>query len=80
MLVFDQTTWGVLIMIYCGVASVVPVWALLQPRGYLGGFVLYSAIAVGVIGIFFGGYEIQQPAFKSFDIGGMTGSCSRFFS
>src|SRR5688572_25771198 len=50
-----------------------PVWALLQPRGYLGGFVLYSAIAVGIIGIFFGGYSIQQPAFKSFDVGGMTG-------
>jgi carbon starvation protein len=46
---------------------------LLQPRGYLGGFVLYTAIAVGVIGIFFGGYEIQQPHFKSFDVGGMTG-------
>jgi carbon starvation protein len=26
-----------------------------------------------VIGIFFGGYTIQQPAFKSFDVGGMTG-------
>ena len=26
-----------------------------------------------MIGIFFGGYEIQQPAFKSFDVGGMTG-------
>jgi carbon starvation protein len=35
--------------------------------------VLYTAIAVGVLGIFFGGYEIQQPAFKSWDIGGMTG-------
>ena len=45
----------------------------LQPRGYLGGFVLYAAIAVGVIGMFFGGYSIQQPAFKSFDVGGMTG-------
>src|SRR5687767_15113070 len=65
--------WSVLILIYCIVASLVPVWALLQPRGYLGGFVLYTAILVGVIGIFFGGYEIQQPAFKSFDVGGMTG-------
>jgi carbon starvation protein len=51
----------------------VPVWALLQPRGYLGGFVLYSAIAIGIVGIFFGGYSIQQPTFKSWDIGGMTG-------
>ena len=70
---FDHTSWAVLILIYCIIASLVPVWALLQPRGYLGGFVLYTAIAVGVIGIFFGGYEIQQPTFKSWDIGGMTG-------
>ena len=66
-------TWSVLILIYCVVASLIPVWALLQPRGYLGGFVLYTAIAIGVIGIFFGGYSIQQPAFKSWDVGGMTG-------
>ena len=71
--VLDHKTWGVLIILYCGVASIVPVWALLQPRGYLGGFILYSALALGIIGVFFGGYEIQQPAFKAFDIGGMTG-------
>ena len=70
---FDHITWGVLILIYCIIASLVPVWALLQPRGYLGGFILYTAIAVGIIGIFFGGYGIEQPAFKSFDVGGMTG-------
>ena len=70
---FGHLTWSVLILIYCVVASLVPVWALLQPRGYLGGFVLYTAIAVGVIGVFFGGYSIQQPAFKSFDVGGLTG-------
>lgn len=70
---FGHMTWGIVILLYCIVASVVPVWALLQPRGYLGGFVLYTAIAVGIVGIFFGGYTIQQPAFKSWDIGGMTG-------
>ena len=42
-------------------------WALLQPRGYLGGFVLYMALAVGVIGIFFGGFEVKQPAYTSFE-------------
>jgi len=71
--VLPHKTWGVLIIVYCGVASMVPVWALLQPRGYLGGFILYSALALGIVGVFFGGYEIQQPAFKGFDIGGMTG-------
>jgi len=50
-----------------------PVWALLQPRGYLGGFILYLALGLGVIGVLFGGYEIKQPAFKSWDTGGATG-------
>jgi carbon starvation protein len=60
-----------MILAYCCVASIVPVWALLQPRGYLGGFVLYLALGLGVIGVLFGGYEIRQPAFRTFDIGGM---------
>jgi len=70
---YGHQTWAVIILLYCVGASLMPVWALLQPRGYLGGFVLYSAIAVGVIGIFFGGYTIQQPAFISFNVGGLTG-------
>lgn len=76
--VLDHKTWGVLIILYCGVASIVPVWMLLQPRGYLGGFILYTALALGIIGVLFGGYQIQQPAFKSFDIGGMTGTLFPF--
>ncbi|HEX7154974.1 MAG TPA: carbon starvation CstA family protein [Thermoanaerobaculia bacterium] len=71
--ILDAKVWALLILAYCCVASMVPVWSLLQPRGYLGGFVLYLALALGVIGIFFGDYEIRQPAFKTFDSGGMTG-------
>jgi len=76
--VLDHKSWGLLIIIYCGVASIIPVWVLLQPRGYLGGFILYSALALGIIGVFFGGYEIRQPAFKAFDVGGMTGTLFPF--
>jgi carbon starvation protein len=74
----DHKMWGALILLYCAAASVVPVWALLQPRGYLGGFVLYAALAVGVMGVLFGGYAIQQPAFKSWDVGGLTGAMFPF--
>ncbi|MES2765471.1 MAG: carbon starvation CstA family protein [Bacteroidota bacterium] len=77
-MLLDVKTWGLLILAYCCVASVVPVWALLQPRGYLGGFVLYLVLAIGVFGIFFGGYEIKQAAFKTADAGGMTGSIFPF--
>jgi carbon starvation protein len=59
-----QKIWGLIILVYCLVASLLPVWLLLQPRGYLGGFVLYIVLAVGVIGILFGGFAVEQPAFK----------------
>jgi carbon starvation protein len=78
LLLFGHTTWVVLIMLYCFVASLIPVWALLQPRGYLGGFVLYMALGVGVVGIFFGGFEIRQPATTSASLAGLEGSMFPF--
>jgi carbon starvation protein len=77
-LVMSGLTWGMLILAYCFVASLTPVWVLLQPRGYLGGFVLYIALAVGVVGMFFGGFAVQQPAFKTWDAGGPSGSLFPF--
>ncbi len=73
LLILDWNTWVLLILAYCVVASLVPMWILLQPRGYLGGFVLYAALLVGTLGIFFGGFEIKRPAFRGFDTGGDTG-------
>lgn len=72
-LLFTWREWVWLILAYCAVASVTPMWLLMQPRGYLGGFMLYGALAVGVIGIFFGGFTIEQPAWKGFDTPGATG-------
>jgi carbon starvation protein len=37
-------------------------WLLLQPRGYLGGWLLYLTIIIALIGALFGGYHIQYPA------------------
>ncbi len=64
---FDYKTWAILILSYCFAASLLPVWLLLQPRGYLGGFVLYIALSVGVVGIVLGGFQINQPGFKALD-------------
>jgi carbon starvation protein len=70
--------WAVVILVYCFVASLTPVWALLQPRGYLGGFVLYLALGIGTVGLFFGGFEVQLPAFKGFEVPGAGGSLFPF--
>ena len=56
--------WDVLLLIYCLVAGVVPVWMLLQPRGHLGGYFLYVALAGGALGLMLGGEPIQYPAFN----------------
>jgi carbon starvation protein len=61
--VLNQKTWAVIILVYCVIASVVPVWALLQPRGALGGYFLYAALITAAIGVVFGGYPVQFPAF-----------------
>ena len=58
-----QLVWNGIILAYCFIASVIPMWILLQPRGYLGGFFLYVTLAAGVIGLFLGGDRVQYPAF-----------------
>ncbi len=78
LLVFGPTTWAIAILGYCVVASLLPVWLLLQPRGYLGGFVLYSALGLGTIGLLFGGYAVEQPFFKGWQAGGVTGGLFPF--
>ncbi len=57
-----QLIWNGIILVYCGIASIIPMWLLLQPRGYLGGFFLYLTLGAGIIGLFLGGDRVQYPA------------------
>ncbi len=57
--------WDILLLVYCFIASVVPVWLLLQPRGYLGGWLLYLVVIIGLIGALFGGFKIEYPALNT---------------
>jgi len=62
-LLTSQKAWALIILLYCLVASVLPMWLLLQPRGALGGFFLYASLIIAAIGLIFGGYSIEYPAF-----------------
>jgi carbon starvation protein len=88
-----QKVWNMIIMVYCIIAAIVPVWALLQPRGHLGGYFMYASIFVAAIGIVFGGFTVSYPAFtKTYSEGFWTpmlpmlfitvacGACSGFHS
>jgi carbon starvation protein len=60
--------WQILLLIYIFVASVTPVWILLQPRDYLNSFFLYALMIGGIVGVFFEAPAINIPAFNSFSL------------
>jgi carbon starvation protein len=54
--------WGMFLLVYCFIASILPMWLLLQPRGYLGGWLLYLTILIGLAGALFGNFKVEYPA------------------
>lgn len=69
-------TWMIICGIYILVASVTPVWILLQPRDYLSSFLLYGMMILAVVGIIGCHPSIEaMPAFTGFyDTVAPTGS------
>ena len=60
------STWMVIVGIYIAVASVTPVWILLQPRDYLSSFLLYGMMIIAVVGIVGAHPTLSIPAFTGF--------------
>ena len=49
------SVWTVILFVYCFVASVLPVWTLLQPRDYINSHELLLALGLLVLGLFVAG-------------------------
>lgn len=64
-----KTFWIIFVFVYIMIASVTPVWILLQPRDYLSSFLLYFMIIAAVIGIFGAHPTVTIPAFIGFHVG-----------
>ena len=93
--VMTRIEWIVFIGVYIAVASLVPVWILLQPRDYLSSFLLYGMMILALLGIFVCGVTgratFNIPAFTGWTtpIGSLfpslfitvaCGACSGFHS
>lgn len=65
----SKQTWIILLMIYIFIASVTPVWILLQPRDYLNSYLLYAMIIGALLGIVILRPEIQMDGFIGFNVG-----------
>jgi carbon starvation protein len=76
---FAKTIWLYFVFAYVFIASITPVWALLQPRDYLNSFLLIAMIAAAFIGIVFNAPTINIPAFTGFTLTAANGSVSYLF-
>ena len=69
-----RTAWIVFIGLYIAIASLIPVWIMLQPRDYLSSFLLYAMIILALAGIVFSaftgnarGVTFALPAFTGWN-------------
>lgn len=68
----SNTAWMWIIGVYILIASVAPVWILLQPRDYLSSFLLYAMMAIAAVGVIGAGLtgadaaHMDMPAFTGF--------------
>ncbi len=72
----SRTFWVLFIAVYIVVASLLPVWMLLQPRDYLSSFLLYGMMIIAFVGIVFSGATVDLPAFAGWK--GLNGTASLF--
>ena len=56
--------WFVILMIYAGIASILPVQILLQPRDYLSTYILFGTMALAILGLLWVGPELNTPAWR----------------
>ncbi|MBQ6095473.1 MAG: carbon starvation protein A [Lachnospiraceae bacterium] len=63
----SSKTWMIIVGIYIAIASVTPVWILLQPRDYLSSFLLYSMLIIAAFGVIFAHPSMDAfPAYAGF--------------
>ncbi len=58
--------WMLIVGIYIAIASVTPVWILLQPRDYLSSFLLYAMLIIAVVGVVGAHPAIEPDLFPAF--------------
>ncbi|MBP3673880.1 MAG: carbon starvation protein A [Oscillospiraceae bacterium] len=64
------STWHLIVFVYIAIASIVPVWALLQPRDYLNSYLLVAMIVAAVAGVFIANPQMNLNAFNGFTVNG----------
>lgn len=65
-LYLSTNTWMIIVGVYIAIASVAPVWILLQPRDYLSSFLLYAMLIIALVGVVGAHPDIDPNVFPAF--------------
>ena len=65
----SKTAWIYIIMAYLFLASVMPMWLLMQPRDYMTTFMLLGMIIGAVLGVVVAHPDMELNAFNGFQVG-----------
>ena len=65
-----KSAWIYIVMAYLFLASVMPMWLLMQPRDYMTTFMLLGMIIGAVIGVVVAHPTMQLNAYNGFNVGG----------
>ena len=65
-----KTAWIYIVMAYLFLASVMPMWLLMQPRDYMTTFMLLGMIIGAVVGVVVAHPQMQLNAFNGFNVNG----------
>ncbi|MBE44795.1 MAG: hypothetical protein CMO16_06440 [Thaumarchaeota archaeon] len=60
----QNNLWIILLFIYSAIASLLPVWFLLQPRDYINSHQLFVGLALLFLGLFVAHPVVDAPAFR----------------
>jgi len=71
-LYFDAQTWRYVTFGYCFIASVLPMWLLMEPRDYLSVFLLLGMVVGGVVGVLVANPVLNMPVFVGFEVNGKS--------
>jgi carbon starvation protein len=65
----DKYVWGILALVFCYFAAVLPIWRFALPINYVASYIVFLGLLFGIIGVFVLHPDFTLPAYTGFSIG-----------
>jgi carbon starvation protein len=64
----DKYVWGIVAMVFCYFAAVLPIWRFALPINYVASYIVFLGLLFGIIGVFVLHPDFTLPAYTGFNI------------